>query len=51
VSAKLKYSNPELKEENNKGYDEYLSTLIKDYLEMLKKGKGPRDGTKIAHNE
>lgn len=38
----LKYSNPALKEENNKGYDEYLTNLIKEYLDMLKKGTGPR---------
>lgn len=39
---KLKYSNPANKPEENEGYDKYLSNLIKDYIEQLKKGEGPR---------
>jgi hypothetical protein len=41
-AEKLKYSNAELKSEQNENYDNYLSTLIKEYLEMLKKGAGPK---------
>jgi len=42
-AAALKYSNSKLEADRNKGYDEYLSQLINDYLDMLKKGTGPRD--------
>jgi hypothetical protein len=45
-AAALKYSNPKLEADRNKGYDEYLSKLISEYLEMLKKGTGPRDEAK-----
>lgn len=38
----LKYSNAELKAEQNDGYDKYLSDLIKEYIAMLKKGEGPK---------
>lgn len=38
----LKYSNKDLKDENNKGYNEYLSKLIDEYIEMLHKSEGPR---------
>lgn len=41
-AEKLKYSSAELKPEQNDGYDKYLSDLIKEYIEMLKKGEGPR---------
>ncbi len=39
----LKHSDAKLNAEDNKGYDEYLSKLISEYIEMLKEGKGPRD--------
>jgi hypothetical protein len=45
-AAGLRYSNPKLEADRNKGYDEYLSQLIKEYIDMLKKGSGPRDGAK-----
>ena len=45
-AAGLTYSNSKLADDRNKGYDEYLSQLIKDYIDMLKKGTGPRDGAK-----
>jgi hypothetical protein len=41
-AEKLKYSKAELKSEQNENYDNYLSTLIKEYIEMLKKGEGPK---------
>jgi hypothetical protein len=41
-AAKLTYNDPALKPENNKGYDAYLSDLIKEYMDMLNKGEGPR---------
>ena len=48
----LKYSNPANEAANNEGYDEYLTTLIKEYLEMLKKGAGPRtQADKIARTD
>ena len=37
----LRYANKALEGEQDKGYDAYLSKLIKEYLEMLKKGEGP----------
>lgn len=37
----LLYANKELEADRNSGYDEYLSTLIKEYLDMLNKGEGP----------
>jgi len=42
-AAKLKYADAKLGEEQNNNYDNYLSELIKEYLEALQKGKGPRD--------
>ena len=47
-AEKLKYSVKDSKEEDNKGYDEYLSHLIKDYIKMIREGKGPRDQKDIA---
>jgi hypothetical protein len=41
-AEKLKYSDAELKAEQNDGYDKYLSGLIKEYIDMLKKGEGPK---------
>jgi hypothetical protein len=41
----LTYNDPDLKKENNEGYDGYLSQLIKEYIEMLQKGDGPRNKT------
>lgn len=37
----LSYANKALEGEQDKGYDAYLSKLIEEYLEMLKKGEGP----------
>jgi len=42
-AAKLELANPELNAEQNKNYGDYLTQLIKEYLEILQKGKGPRD--------
>jgi len=39
----LKYSDKDLKPEQYKNYDVYLATVIKEYIEMLHKGKGPRE--------
>ncbi|HEX7295128.1 MAG TPA: hypothetical protein VF251_05200 [Pyrinomonadaceae bacterium] len=39
----LTYKDPGIKAEDNEGYNGYLSNLIKEYIEMLKKGEGPRD--------
>lgn len=44
-AKKLRYSIADLKPEQNKNYDEYLSTLIKEYIQMLHNGKGPRNVT------
>lgn len=41
-AEKLKYSDASLKAEQNEGYDKYLAGLIKEYIEMLKKGEGPK---------
>jgi hypothetical protein len=41
----LTFLNKELKEEQNKGYNEYLSHLIDEYIEMINKGKGPSEDT------
>lgn len=38
----LTYKDNELPAERNTGYDQYLSQAIKEYVEMLKKGEGPR---------
>jgi hypothetical protein len=51
-ALKLKYSNSANKPENNQGYDQYLNELINEYLEMLKKGAGPRTQLdKVARND
>ena len=51
-ALKLKYSDPANKQENNEGYDKYLTDLITSYLEMLKKGAGPRtQADKVAWND
>lgn len=42
-AKKLRYSLKELDEEKNGDYDSYLKTVIDEYIEMLKKGKGPRE--------
>jgi hypothetical protein len=41
-AEKLKYSDAALGADQNDGYDKYLSGLIKEYIEMLKKGEGPK---------
>src|SRR5437773_2752696 len=41
-AGKLKYDSKELKAEQNKNYNEYLSKLIDEYSEMIRKGEGPR---------
>ncbi|PWT93918.1 MAG: hypothetical protein C5B55_03635 [Blastocatellia bacterium] len=41
-AAKLKYSNAELKPEQNENYDQYLSTVIKEYIDLIKKGEVPK---------
>lgn len=41
AASTLTFSNKQLDDEQNKNYDEYLSTLIKEYLDMLDKGEGP----------
>jgi hypothetical protein len=41
-AGKLDYASKDLKPEQNKGYDEYLSKLINEYVEMIRKGEGPR---------
>lgn len=46
----LTYSSADVKPENNQNYDKYLGTLIKEYLDMLKEGKGPRNKPDIARN-
>lgn len=38
----LTYKDNELPAERNTNYDQYLSIAIKEYVEMLKKGEGPR---------
>lgn len=42
AASKLTLADKELDEEQNKNYDEYLSSLIKEYIEMLEKGEGPK---------
>ena len=46
---KLEFSDKDLKPEQNKNYNEYLSHLIKEYIEMLKKGEGPRTKPQIGN--
>jgi uncharacterized protein (DUF2225 family) len=43
AAKKLKYSDTALKAEQNKNYDDYLSHLINEYIDMIHKGKGPRE--------
>jgi hypothetical protein len=38
-----KYANGSLKAEQNKNYNEYLSHLIDEYIDLIRKGKGPRE--------
>ncbi|HEX8144637.1 MAG TPA: hypothetical protein VF553_18860 [Pyrinomonadaceae bacterium] len=38
----LKYSDKNLSAEDNEGYNGYLSKLIDEYIEMLRRGAGPR---------
>ena len=42
AAKKLTYADKDAKPENNKGYDEYLSKLIDEYVGMMRKGEGPR---------
>lgn len=42
-ARKLSFSLPEMKPEENKGYDEYLTGVIKEYIDMLEKGEGPKN--------
>ncbi|HKQ99551.1 MAG TPA: hypothetical protein VJT09_02690 [Pyrinomonadaceae bacterium] len=42
-ARKLTYSNKEIKGDNGEGYNAYLSNLIDEYIEMLRKGDGPRN--------
>ena len=42
-AQKLTYADPSIEKDKNEGYDGYLSSLIKEYIEMLGKGEGPRD--------
>jgi hypothetical protein len=42
AAKKLTYSDKDSNPENNKGADAYLSKLIDEYIEMLRKGEGPR---------
>jgi len=48
AAKKLKYANGSLKAEQNKNYNEYLSHLIDEYLDLIRKGKGPRERTDNA---
>jgi hypothetical protein len=48
-AKKLAYVDKNVKPENNKGYDEYLSKLIDEYIEMLRKGAGPRTRPDSGH--
>jgi hypothetical protein len=42
AAKKLTYFDQNAKPENNTGFDGYLSKLIDEYIEMLRKGEGPR---------
>jgi len=35
--------------EQNNHYDAFLSSLIEQYLEMIKKGEGPRQKSQIGN--
>jgi hypothetical protein len=48
-AKKLKFSDKSLKPEDNDGFNGYLSKLIDEYIEMLRKGEGPR--TKSASDD
>jgi len=48
AAKKLKYANGSLKAEQNKNYNEYLSHLIDEYIDLIRKGKGPRERTDNA---
>lgn len=41
-AGKIKYDSKDLNSEQNQNYNEYLSQLIKEYSEMIRKGEGPR---------
>jgi hypothetical protein len=41
-AAKIRFQNKDFKTEQNNNYDEYLSKLIQEYTEMIRKGEGPR---------
>lgn len=41
-AKELTFVNSKLEADQSKGYDAYLSDVIKEYLEMLQQGKGPR---------
>ena len=41
-AAKLKYSNSELKAEQNENYNTYLDTAIKEFVDLIKKGEVPK---------
>jgi hypothetical protein len=41
-AKKLTFAHPERKAEDNEGYNGYISKLIDEYIEMLRKGEGPR---------
>jgi hypothetical protein len=43
------YSEQKLNAAEKKNADEYISALIKDYIDMIKKGKGPRDSPTEDH--
>ena len=42
AAKKLTYSDQSAKPEDSKGFDGYLSKLIDEYMEMMRKGEGPR---------
>lgn len=42
-AQKVTYNDPKLDKEKNEGYDGYLSALIKEYIQKIEKGEGPRD--------
>lgn len=40
TAAGLKFSLPKLPKENNEGFDEYLTQLIKEYISAIEEGRG-----------
>jgi uncharacterized protein (DUF2225 family) len=44
----LSYSMKDLPPEQNKNYNEYLSSVIKEYIKLLHSGKGPRSRNPVA---